>query len=34
MKELYTKPEVEIDEYNTLDVISTSTDQMGGEDDD
>ena len=34
MKELYTKLEVEIDEYNTLDVISTSTDQLGGDDDD
>ena len=26
MKELYTKPEVKVDEYNTVDVISTSVD--------
>ena len=24
MKEIYTKPEVKVDEYNTVDVISTS----------
>ena len=33
MKELYTKPEVDVEEYNTMDVISTSTHQMGGDDD-
>ena len=35
MKELYTKPEVDVEECNTMDVISTSsTHQMGGDDDD
>ena len=24
MKEIYTKPEVKVDEYNTVDVIATS----------
>ena len=34
MKELYTKPEVEVEAYNEVDVIATSsTDQMGGDDD-
>ena len=34
MKELYTKPEVIVDEYETVDVIATSaTEQLdGGED--
>ncbi len=34
MKELYTKPEVIVDEYETVDVIATSqTEQINGEDD-
>ena len=33
MKELYTKPVVSVDEYETVDVITTSIEQMqGGED--
>ena len=35
MKEVYTKPEVDVEEYNTVDVVSTSvTNQLGGDDDD
>ncbi len=37
MKEIYTKPEVEVEEYNAVDVLTNSTtgsDQFGGEDDD
>ena len=34
MKEIYTKPEVEVEEYNTVDVLTASIDQFGGEDDD
>ena len=26
MKELYTKPEVKVDEYNSVDVLTASTD--------
>ena len=33
MKELYTKPVVTVDEYETVDVITTSIEQFeGGED--
>lgn len=33
MKELYTKPVVSVDEYETVDVITTSIEQIeGGED--
>lgn len=34
MKELYTKPEVIVDEYEAVDVIATSqTEQINGDDD-
>lgn len=33
MKELYTKPQVELEEYNTVDVLTASTPQFNGEDD-
>jgi hypothetical protein len=34
MKELYTKPEVVVDEYKTVDVIATSqVEQINGDDD-
>jgi hypothetical protein len=36
MKELYTKPEVKVDEYNNVDVLTLSTpnvDSANGEDD-
>ncbi len=34
MKEVYTKPEVDVEEYNTVDVVSTSPiNQFGGNDD-
>lgn len=33
MKELYTKPEVKVDEYETTDVITTSIGQNEGNDD-
>jgi hypothetical protein len=33
MKELYTKPVVSVDEYETVDVIATSIDNLPGEDD-
>lgn len=33
MKEIYTKPVVSVDEYETVDVIATSIEQIeGGED--
>jgi len=31
MKELYTKPVVSVDEYETVDVITTSIEQIGDE---
>ena len=30
MKELYTKPVVEVEEYETVDVIATSIDNLDG----
>ena len=30
MKEIYTKPVVEVEEYNTVDVIATSIDNLDG----
>ena len=34
MKELYTKPVVEVEEYETVDVIATSIEQLGEDSDD
>lgn len=31
MKEIYSKPIAEIEKFSTVDVISTSTDEMQGE---
>jgi hypothetical protein len=33
MKELYTKPVVSVDEYETVDVITTSLDQLVDDED-
>jgi hypothetical protein len=33
MKEIYTKPVVEVEEYKTVDVIATSLDQLGDDED-
>ena len=33
MKELYTKPVVEVEEYKTVDVITTSIEQLGDDED-
>ncbi len=33
MKELYTKPVVDVEEYKTVDVITTSLDQLGDDED-
>jgi hypothetical protein len=33
MKELYTKPEVIVDEYEAADVLTSSMEQLDGEDD-
>ena len=33
MKELYTKPVVTVDEYETVDVIATSLEQLGDDED-
>jgi hypothetical protein len=33
MKELYTKPVVSVDEYETVDVIATSLEQLGDDED-
>ena len=34
MKELYTKPVVEVEEYETVDVIATSIEQLGDDEED
>lgn len=33
MKELYTKPVVSVDDFKTVDVITTSIDQLGDDED-
>ena len=33
MKEIYTKPVVEVEEYKTVDVITTSIEQLGDDED-
>lgn len=33
MKELYTKPVVSVEEYKTVDVITTSIEQLGDDED-
>lgn len=32
MKDLYTKPELELDEFKLVDVLTSSTDEAGGSD--
>lgn len=32
MKELYTKPELELDEFKLVDVLTASADETGGSD--
>ncbi len=33
MKEIYTKPVVSVEEYKTVDVITTSIEQLGNDED-